>query len=141
MSALLLVDRCRRTRRELYGLLRGRYRILATDSIFAAFRELRRREFEVIVVRTARRDAFAVALLKWLGIHRCPIPVVVLIGPGSSRDAERARELGASAVLHATARARELPAAVTSAVASNAFRDSKRLHARPVRAWPAAGLN
>lgn len=145
MPALLLLDRCRRTRREVYALLRERYRVFATHSIFAAFKELRRRQVDRIVVRTADGDAFAVALLKWLGLRHRLIPTVVVVGPGSSRDAGLARELGASAVLRAPAPAGRLRAAVASAVVPEALHTTRQAasprRARGERVLQVVGLN
>lgn len=145
MPALLLLDRCRRTRREVYALLRERYRVLATHSIFAAFKELRRRQVDLIVVRTADGDALAVALLKWLGLRHSLIPTVVVVGPGSSRDAGLARELGASAVLRAPAPAGRLRAAIASAATSGAPHTRRQAanprRARCERVSQVAGLN
>jgi len=145
VSRLLLLDRCRRTRREVYALFRKRHRVFATHSVFAAFRELRRRPFDLIVVRTAGGDAFAVALLKWLDLRHRSIPTVVVIGPGSSRDAELARELGARAVLRSPVHEGRLRAAVASVATSATLPMMRQApsprRARCERALQIAGLN
>jgi DNA-binding NtrC family response regulator len=122
MPRLLLLDRCPRTRRSMSRLLGTQHDVFATPSIFRAFRELRTHLFDIIVVRTAYRDAFALALLKWLGIRRRTVPVVVIVGPGAACDANRARDLGAIAVLPASTPAHLLCAALARAVASFALR-------------------
>jgi hypothetical protein len=69
--------------------------VTATHSIFEAFRLLRSREFNRVVVRTADGDAYALALLKWLRARWMEIRVVVLFGPHADTDAGRLRRLGA----------------------------------------------
>lgn len=115
MKALLVIDRRRRTRRELRSLLEARYQVLAVRSIFSAFRLLRRRRFDVVLVKTAAHDAHAIAVLKWLQLRAVQIPVVALLGWGASGDARIVRQLGASAVLRWPTPGNKLLEAIASA--------------------------
>lgn len=122
MESLLLIDRNRRTRKGLRALLSDAYEVRATHSIFEAFRLLRNHAFDCIVVRTADRDAYALALLKWLRTRWVPIPVVVLFGAHADTDADRLRRLGAADVMFWPGDPDRLTAAVYAASAPPVLR-------------------
>jgi len=115
MATLLILDRERRSRRELYALLATRYRVIAVHGIFAAFRLLRRRALDLVLVKTSGMDAFAIALLKWFQQQGLQVPTIVLMGHGAGHDANRVRQLGAAAVLRWPAGNTELLRAVAAA--------------------------
>jgi DNA-binding response OmpR family regulator len=115
MATLLILDRERRSRRELYALLATRYRVIAVHGIFAAFRLLRRHALDLVLVKTSGMDAFAMALLRWFQLQGWRTPTVVLVGRGASRDANVIRQLGASAVLRWPTAGTELLRAVAAA--------------------------
>lgn len=122
MESLLLIDRNRRTRRCLRALLSSVWDVTATHNIFRAFRLLRDREFDHIVVRTADRDAYALALLQWLHARWTPFPVVVLLGAHTDIDADRLRRLGAWDVMIWPGDSDRLMAAVYAASAPSILR-------------------
>jgi DNA-binding NtrC family response regulator len=99
MATLFILDRERRSRRELYSLLATRFRVVAVHGIFAAFRLLRRHRPDLMVVKTSGMDAFAMALLKWFQQQGLRIPTIVLVGHGAGHDANAVRQLGARTVL------------------------------------------
>jgi DNA-binding NtrC family response regulator len=99
MSALLVIDRNRRTLRKVCSWLSPQYQVVGVPNVFTAFRLLRRRCFAGIVVRSAQYDAYAIAVLKWLEQYQRDHPVVVLLGRGTAGDAALAWRHGASEVL------------------------------------------
>ncbi len=115
MGTLLVVDRRRKTRRELRSLLETRYWVLAVHNVFSAFRVLRRRRLDMVLVKSAARDAYAIAVLKWLRLHGVRVPVVVVLESTSSRDARIIRQLGVSSLLRWPVRREELLSAIASA--------------------------
>jgi DNA-binding NtrC family response regulator len=99
MPTLLILDRERRSRRQLYSLLATRFNVVAIHGIFSALRLLRRHTPDVVVVKTSGMDAFAMALLKWVQQQGLHVPTIVLLGRGAGHGASAARQLGAGAVL------------------------------------------
>lgn len=99
MATLFILDRERRSRRELYSLLATRFSVVAVHGIFAAFRLLRRHRPDLVIVKTSGMDAFAMALLKWFQQQGLRIPTIVLVGHGAGHDANAVRHLGARTVL------------------------------------------
>jgi len=115
MPTLLILDRERRSRRELYSLLVTRFEVVAVHGIFAAFRLLRRHRPDLVLVKTSGMDAFAMALLKWFQQQGLQIPTIVLVGHGAGHDANAVGQLGARAVLRWPVRHMELLRAITAA--------------------------
>lgn len=74
-------------------------RLLPFTPPSAAFKALRKRKPDVVVVKTAARDHDAVAFLECFKEHDIRVPIVVLVGAGASGDVAKVRRLGASAVL------------------------------------------
>lgn len=99
MKTLLLVDRDRRTRREIRVLLKARHRVTAVQGISDAFVSIRKHRPDVVLVYSAAKSRLAVALLEGLVYCDERIPVVVLAGPGASNDLAKVRRLGARAAL------------------------------------------
>ncbi len=99
MKTLLVIDRRTRTRHELSGWLGVHHEVIAARNVFSAFRYLRTRRIDTVVVKTASWDGVAIAVLKWLQFRGMGVPVVVLLGADAAAEMRLVRGLGASAVL------------------------------------------
>lgn len=112
---LLILDRESASRRRLYDLFLGRFESVAIGSFFGACRLLRHNHFDAILVKTAGMDDFAIALLKWLQIHRISHGTVVLLDRGARDEAELLHRLGAGLILRWPASGRDVRRAVCDA--------------------------
>lgn len=100
MATVLLLDRDRRSCRELYSLLQARFAVIALHGTFRAFQYLRHHKLDLVIVKTSGKDAFATAILTWLRELELSIPTIVLIGHAASREVTPVRQLGAKRILH-----------------------------------------
>lgn len=108
----LILDRESASRRRLYRLFDERFETVAVGSFFGACRLLRHHDFDAILVKTAGMDGFAIALLKWLQVHRIPHGTVVLLDRGARDEAELLHRLGAGLILRWPASGRDVRRAV-----------------------------
>jgi DNA-binding NarL/FixJ family response regulator len=100
MRSLVVIDRQRRTRRELCSLLATRYTVFGVRNIRGVSKLLRKRRPDLLLVNTAAQDGIAIAVLRWIQLFGIQIPTIVLAGRGAAREALLAQRLEASAVLN-----------------------------------------
>lgn len=115
MATVLILDRERRSRRELYSLLATPYAAVAVHGLHAAVRFLRHHRPDLVVVKTNGNDELGVTMLQWLGEHGLRIPTIVLLSHGVTGNAGAIRKLGAAAVLRYPVGHVELLRAITAA--------------------------
>lgn len=99
MRTVLLIDRRKRTRYELGIWLAANDRVIAVGDVFLAFKYLRTRRFDAVVVKTTSLDGIAIAVLNWLQLRSMDVPVIVLLGAAAVADMPRIRSFGANAVV------------------------------------------
>lgn len=119
---LLILDRQSASRRRLYDFFVDRFETVAVGSFFGACRLLRHHHFDVILVKTAGSDAFAVALLKWLQAHRLATGTIALLDRGARDEGELLHRLGASSMLRWPASEHDVRRAVCAVASSQPFR-------------------
>ena len=118
MRTVLVIDRRSRTRYELGIWLAANDRVIAVGDVFLAFKYLRTRRFDAVVVKTTSLDGIAIAVLNWLQLRGMDVPVVVLLGAAAAADMPRIRSFGASAVVRWPTFRASLLEAVASACAN-----------------------
>ena len=115
MATVLILDRERRSRRELYSLLAAPYAAVAVHGLHAAVRFLRHHRPDLVVVKANGNDELGVTMLLWLGEHGLRIPTIVLLSHGVTGNAGAIRKLGATAILRYPVGNVELLRAITAA--------------------------
>lgn len=129
---LLILDRESRSRRQLYDLFASRFDTVAVASIFAAFRLLRHRSFDAVLAKSGGMDGFAIAMLKWIQIHRLAISTIALLARGARDEGDLLRQLGARSILRWPASNRDVVRAVAAVQLS--WPSAKRVCSAPALA-------
>lgn len=96
---VLVIDRSRVTRRQITVLVAARYRTYVARGVAEGLRSFQRHAPRIVLVKTARHDEDATALLGCFRACRLRAAVVVLADGIVKRELGRIRGLGACAVL------------------------------------------
>jgi|GEM_PF-3635896 len=108
MLAVLVVDRELLLAHRLLSLPCADRLVCAVRDIFSAFRWLRRRRFDVVLVRSCDGDAYGIALSKWVRLHHVNVPVVVVAEDESTHAGRVPNRFGTDIITAGTCSAEEL---------------------------------